>query len=275
MSDQVVVVLGTGGMGEAIARRCGTGKHIILADFNRQALARVETALRDDGYDVSTHNVDVSSRESVASLANVSAQRGDIVSVAHTAGLSTGPAKLLLRVNLLGVAYSLEEFGRVIAAGGTGVYIASTAGHLARAALTAEMESLLAITPTDELLNLPFLSENALPVPEAAYSLSKRGNQLRVQAASLEWAVRGARVNCISPGVIATPMGAAELSGPRGDSVRAMIEGSAAKRLGTAGEIAAAAAFLLGPDSTFITGTDLIVDGGIIPSLTAKERLNA
>jgi NAD(P)-dependent dehydrogenase (short-subunit alcohol dehydrogenase family) len=94
--------------------------------------------------------------------------------------------------------------------------------------------------------------------------VAKRGNQLRVQAAAHAWGGKGARLNTISPGVISTPMGAQELQGPMGAHIQSMVDLCGARRLGTPDDIAAAAAFLAGPDSSFITGNDVLVDGGVI-----------
>jgi len=268
MSD-VLVVIGTGGMGDAIARRSGAGQQVLLADFNEETLSGVADGLRADGYSVHVQKVDVSSRQSLADLAATAAELGPVKYVAHTAGLSPvqAPADAILRVDLAGVAYSLEEFAKVIAPGGAGVVISSMAGTMAVGQLPAEMESALALTPADELLTLPFLQEQAVPSPGAAYGIAKRANQVRVQAASVEWGARGARVNSISPGVISTPMGQQELAGESGASMRQMIEGSGTKRIGTPTDIAAAAAFLFGADATFITGTDLLVDGGVVAAV--------
>lgn len=269
MSQDVLVVIGIGGMGESIARRLGAGKQVLLADFNDEALERVASVMRGEGFAVSTQKVDVSSRESLAALADAAAERGDVRQVAHTAGLSPAQAPIdaILRVDLAGVAFSLEEFGRVIAPGGAGLVIASMAGSMAAGTLPVELESALALTPADDLLALPFVQAGALPNPGAAYSISKRANQLRVQAASLAWGKRGARVNSISPGVISTPMGQQELDSESGVAMRAMISASGTARVGTPSDITNAAAFLLGPDASFITGTDLLVDGGVIAAL--------
>jgi NAD(P)-dependent dehydrogenase (short-subunit alcohol dehydrogenase family) len=88
-----------------------------------------------------------------------------------------------------------------------------------------------------------------------------------VQVASVAWGRRGARVNTISPGVIATPMGASELEGPNGAVMQAMLTGSGSGRIGTPGDIAGVVDFLLGRDAGYITGTDLLVDGGVVASL--------
>ncbi len=271
MVHDVVVVIGVGGMGEAIARRQGPGRHVVLADFNAETLERVAAGLRGDGYEVTARTVDVADHASVAALADAAAALGPVTQVAHTAGLSPVQASVeaIVRVDLAGVAYSLAEFGRVVAPGGAGVVIASMAGTMALGRFPAEMEAALALTPAEELLALPFLQPGAVPDPGAAYGIAKRGNQVRVHAASLAWGARGARVNTVSPGIISTPMGQEELAGQSGAMMRAMVEASAMRRLGTPADIAAVVAFLLGPESSFVTGTDVLVDGGVVAALRA------
>jgi NAD(P)-dependent dehydrogenase (short-subunit alcohol dehydrogenase family) len=268
MTRQVLVVIGAGGMGQAIARRQAVGKTVLLADFNETTLHAAADTLRGDGHDVTTQRVDVSSYESVTELARKAAALGSVAQVAHTAGLSPVQASpaAILAVDLLGVAYVLDEFARVIAPGGAGLVISSMAGYLAPP-LTPDQEAALAHAPADELLRLPFASPEHIAQPQAAYGIAKRANHLRVQAASGPWGERGARVNAISPGVILTPMGQQELASEHGQLMRAMIDASGAGRPGTPDDIASAAAFLLGPDSTFITGTDLLVDGGVLAAL--------
>ncbi|HTL42074.1 MAG TPA: SDR family oxidoreductase [Pseudolysinimonas sp.] len=258
----VIVVIGIGGMGEAIARRQGGGGRLLLADFSEPALDRVATALRGEGFDVMTRKVDVSVRESVAELAQTAAAAGPVRQVILTAGLSPAqaPAPAILAVDLLGVAIALDEFAAVISPGGAGIVIASMAAYGAN--LSRDDEHLLARTPATELDELPVV--RAVDSPAAAYSLAKRVNQLRVQGASVSWGLRGARINSISPGVISTAMGQQELDGEHGEIIAAMVDGSGAGRIGTATDIADAAAFLLGPTASFVTGIDLLVDGGVI-----------
>ncbi|MYQ75211.1 SDR family oxidoreductase [Streptomyces sp. SID4934] len=267
MGRNVVVVIGVGGMGEAIARRQGPGNRLLLADFDVATLAAVAERLRGQGHEVVTQAVDVSSASSVTALAEAAAGLGPVTQVVHTAGLSPVQASpaAVLRVDLLGTALVVEEFGHVVAPGGAGVVIASMAGHMLRTPLTAEQESALAHTPAGELLRLPFADPEALG--QGAYGLAKYGNRLRVQAASAAWGARGARINSVSPGVIATPMGQQELDGASGRTMRAMVAASGTGRLGTPEDIAEAAAFLLGPGASFITGNDLLVDGGVVAAL--------
>ncbi|HEY0803721.1 MAG TPA: SDR family oxidoreductase, partial [Pseudonocardiaceae bacterium] len=223
----VTVITGTGGMGRAIARRLGSGSTLVLADYNADALTSAARDLQAEGHEVVTQQVDVSDAGSVAKLARAAADLGPVSTVVHTAGLSPqqASAAAILAVDLLGTAIVLDAFEEVIAAGGAGVFISSMAGHIRP--LPTEVESALSTTPTAELLALPFLSPAAISTPSMAYGISKRANHLRVAAAANGWGRRGARVNSISPGVIATPMGQAELAGASGVAMRAMISGSA------------------------------------------------
>ncbi|MBV8463909.1 MAG: SDR family oxidoreductase [Acidimicrobiales bacterium] len=270
MGADVVVVIGTGGMGQAVARRQGSGRKLLLADVDEAVLEATAERFRGEGHDVAAHPVDVSRHPSVTDLARAAAGLGAVLQVVHTAGLSPAQASApdILAVDLAGVAYVLEEFGRVVAPGGAGVVIASMAGHMVPAtALPPELEEALAAGPADELLALPFLSDPSLSDPGAAYAFAKRANQLRVCAASVSWGARGARVNSLSPGVISTSMGHEELASASGAFMRAMVEASGTGRLGTPDDIAAAVAFLLGEGSSFVTGTDLLVDGGAVAAL--------
>lgn len=268
MDNPVLVVIGTGGIGVAIARRVGSGKNVLLADASEIALNRTAETLEIEGHRVTRRLVDVSSPESVKDLAGTAAALGQVLQVAHTAGLSPmqASASEILNVDLFGVALVLEEFGTLVAAGGSGVVISSMAGHFA-SGFSPEQERDLFSTPAAELLMLPFLSE--IDDPGMAYVTAKRVNHLRVQAASADWGKRGARLNSISPGIISTSMGRQELSSENGRVMRAMIESSPSRRVGTPDDIASAASFLLGPGSGFITGTDLLVDGGVVASVRA------
>lgn len=265
--SEVTVVIGAGQIGQAIARRVSAGKHVVLADLHQTNADAAAEVLANAGFDVGTATVDVSSRESVHALVETTTARGDITGVIHAAGVSPSQAtpEVILAVDLYGTALVLEEFGNVIASGGAGVVIASQSGHRL-GALTAEQDKALATTPTDELLALPMLQPDQITDTLRAYQLAKRGNSLRVMAEAVRWAKRGARVNAISPGIIITPLAKDELTGPRGEGYRRMIEQSPAGRAGTPDEVGAVGALLMGSDGAFITGSDFLMDGGVTAS---------
>lgn len=257
----IQVVIGAGGMGLSIARRLASGCQLILADFSNTTLNAAIESLRDDGHDVEGYRVDISDYESVENLALTAAKAGRISVIVHTAGVSPAAAgtKKIYETDLLGTANIIDAFFNVVSAGTSLVCVASMAGHFAR--LSPDLERHLATASRDELLQHDEIDFGSR-IPHVAYTVAKRGNQLRVQAAARSWGSKGARLNSISPGVISTAAGRRELQGDNG--VKALVETSAARRVGTPGDIAGAIAFLTGPDSSFITGTDILVDGGAV-----------
>ena len=262
--SNVIVLIGAGSIGQAIARRVSAGKHVLLADLRQENADAAANVLSDAGFEVSTTVVDVSSRDSVHALVETSIAMGAITGVIHAAGVSPTQASpaTILKVDLYGTALVLEEFGNVIALGGAGVVIASQSGHRLPA-LTPEQNKALAMTPVDELLALQMLQPDRVADSLHAYQISKRGNSLRVMAEAVRWGKRGARINTISPGIIVTPLAKDELAGPRGPGYRRMIELSAVGRAGTPDEVGSVGALLMGPDGAFITGSDFLMDGGV------------
>jgi NAD(P)-dependent dehydrogenase (short-subunit alcohol dehydrogenase family) len=260
----VIVVIGAGSIGQAIARRVSEGKQVVLADLRLENAAAAAKVMGDAGFEVSAVTIDVSSRESVHALLQTATALGDVTGVIHAAGVSPTQASpaTILAVDLYGTALVLEEFGNVIARGGAGVVIASQSGHRL-GALTAEQDKALATTPADDLLALPMLQPDQVKDSLHAYQLAKRGNALRVMAEAVRWGKRGARVNTISPGIIFTPLAKDELTGPRGAGYRRMIELCPVGRGGTPDEVGTVGALLMGPDGAFITGSDFLMDGGV------------
>ncbi|MBS0294391.1 MAG: SDR family oxidoreductase [Proteobacteria bacterium] len=264
---EIVVLIGAGFIGQAVARRVSAGRRLLLADLKQENADRAAEVLLDAGFDVETATVNVSQRESVQQLAQRASRLGPITRVIHAAGVSPSQASpaTILAVDLYGTALVLEAFGNVIAPGGSAVVIASQSGHRL-GALADEQNRALALTPADDLLQLPFLQPGEVKDSLHAYQLSKRGNSLRVMAEAVRWGKRGARVNTISPGIIFTPLARDELTGPRGAGYRRMIERCPAGRGGTPDEVGAIAALLMGPEGTFFTGSDILMDGGVTAS---------
>ncbi len=263
MTD-VITVIGAGSIGQAIARRVSAGKHILLADIRQENAETAAKTLRDAGFSVTTAAADVSSRASVQALVALAVSLGEVQGVIHAAGVSPSQAspETILKVDLYGTALVLEAFGAVIARGGSAIVIASQAGHRL-GSLSAEQNAALATTPVEDLLALPMLQPSKVKDSLHAYQLAKRGNALRVMAEAVRWGKRGARVNRISPGIIITPLANDELNGPRGPGYRRMLELCPAGRAGTPDEVGTIGALLMGPDGAFITGSDVLMDGGV------------
>jgi len=261
---QVVVVTGSGAIGQAIARRVGAGRHVLFADLHDSHAAAAAETLVNAGFEASAMAVDVTSRAAVGALAGAATAIGDVTGIIHTAGVSPSSASsaMIFKVDLYGTALVLAEFGQCIATGGAGVVISAQAGHRL-GPLSVEQSQLLATAPADELLDLDLLRTEQMSDPMLAYQLAKRGSSLRVAAESIRWARRGARLNAISPGIVGTALGQKELSGSHSESYRRMIAQSAAGRVGTPDEVAGVAALLLGPEGAFISGSDFLMDGGV------------
>ena len=260
----VLVVIGAGQIGQAVARRVGVGKHVLLADKRFDNASAAAEILGNAGYEVSTATVDVSSRKAVHALVETATKLGDVSGLVHAAGVSPSQASpaTILKVDLYGTALVLEKFGNIIARGGAGVVVASQSGHRLPQ-LTVEQNKALATTPVEELLGLPFLQPDQVTDSLHAYQLAKRGNSLRVMAEAVRWGKRGARINAISPGIIITTLAKDELNGPLAEGYRRMIQVSAAGRAGTPDEVGNVGALLMGPDGGFITGSDILMDGGV------------
>jgi len=263
-SNEVVVLIGAGSIGQAIARRVSTAKHILISDIKIENAEQAAKTLSEAGFEVSTSIVDVASSSSVYELISKAKSIGSIVGLILAAGVSPSQASpdTILKVDLYGTALVLDAFGKVIEDGGVGVVISSQSGHRLPA-LSIEEDKSLATTPVEELLSLPLLDLNNVKDSLHAYQLSKRGNSLRVRAEAVNWGKRGARINAISPGIIITPLAKDELNGPRGDVYRKMISASAVGRAGTPDEVANVAALLMSQEGAFITGSDFLMDGGV------------
>lgn len=263
--QEVVVLVGSGSIGQAIARRVGAGKKIILGDLKISAANDAAKILENAGFETSTVEVDISSRESILNLIEHAKKFGEIKNFINAAGVSPSQASVekILQVDLYGTAVLLEEFGKIISENGSGVIISSQSGHRL-GALTEEENFLLATTPTEKLLEIDFLKKISDTLK--AYQFAKRGNVLRVMYEATNWGKRNATINSISPGIIITPLANDELHGPRKDGYLKMIEASPAKRAGTPDEVGDLAEFLMSSRGKFISGADFLIDGGTTAS---------
>ncbi|MCC7462221.1 MAG: SDR family oxidoreductase [Gammaproteobacteria bacterium] len=257
----VTVVVGSGGIGLAIARRISSGRQILVANHTQEASDAAAKVLENAGFEVTAMQADISSRAAVQAVVREAQSLGPIKALVQAAGVSPSqaPIEAILKVDLFGTAVLLEEFGKVIAEGGSGVVISSQSGYR-MPALTAAQDALLATASPEALLELDFVKnvESTLH----AYQMSKRCNSLRVRGEAVQWAKRGARVNSISPGIIVTPLAYDELHGERAGFYQSMLKKMPAGRAGTPDEVAALAALIMGPEGGFITGSDFLIDGG-------------
>lgn len=261
--QDVILLTGAGQIGLAIARRMGHGKKIVVSDKNINNAQTVTKIMTEAGFDAVAVEADISSRKSILNMIAAAQKYGEIAMLINAAGVSPSQASIetILKVDLYGTAVLLEEVGKVIKAGGTGVTISSQSGHRV-AALGAETDEQLAVTPAEELLQLEVLKPANIKDTLHAYQMAKRCNVKRVMAEAIKWGVKGARINSISPGIIVTPLALDEFNGPRGEFYKNMFAKCPAGRPGTADEVANVAELLLSQQGAFITGADFLIDGG-------------
>ena len=261
--QDVILLTGAGQIGLAIARRMGHGKKIVVSDKNINNAQTVTKIMTEAGFDAVAVEADISSRKSILNMIAAAQKYGEIAMLINAAGVSPSQASVetILKVDLYGTAVLLEEVGKVIKAGGTGVTISSQSGHR-MAALGAETHEQLAVTPAEELLQPEVLKPANIKDTLHAYQMAKRCNVKRVMAEAIKWGVKGARINSISPGIIVTPLALDEFNGPRGEFYKNMFAKCPAGRPGTADEVANVAELLLSQQGAFITGADFLIDGG-------------
>ncbi|MCM1371494.1 MAG: SDR family oxidoreductase [Bacteroides sp.] len=267
MNKEVMILTGAGQIGMAIARRMGYGMKIVIGDRSLDNAKAICAIMNNAGFDTVPFEMDLSRRESILALIAEARKYGEISMLVNAAGVSPSQASVetILRVDLYGTAVLLEEVGKVVKPGGTGVTISSQSGHR-MPALTPEQDCLLATTPTEDLLSLEMLQPENINNTLHAYQMAKRCNVKRVMAEAVKWGDRGARINSISPGIIVTPLAIDEFNGPRGDFYKNMFAKCPAGRPGTADEVANVAELLMSKRGAFITGADFLIDGGATAS---------
>lgn len=263
----VMILTGAGQIGMAIARRMGSGMKIVIGDQQMENAGAAAQIMNNAGFDAVPVEMDLSSRESILHLIAEAQTYGEISMLVNAAGVSPSQASVeaILKVDLYGTAVLLEEAGRAIRPGGSGVTISSQSGHR-MPALGAEADEQLATTPAEELLALEILQPENIRDSLHAYQMAKRCNVKRVMAEAVKWGERGARINSISPGIIVTPLAMDEFNGPRGDFYKNMFAQCPAGRPGTADEVARVAELLMSAQGAFITGADFLIDGGATAS---------
>lgn len=267
----VIALLGAGSMGTAIVRRIAAGKKILLGDISEKNLEKVSHDFKYSGNDVETMIVNALEKDSVEAFARKAASLGPVMYFIDTAGASPNQAKPehIIALDMVGTGYAVDAFGQVMAPGGAGLIISSQTGYMYPIPYETEQEILN--TPTEKLTELSIVKDVAMQNSGWAYMIAKRVNHLQaMKAAATTWKTRRARINTLSPGIIVTPLAYDEFAAA-GEGYQRMIDASAAERSGTSDEIAEAGAFLLGEHAGFITGTDLLIDGGTIAAIRTGQ----
>lgn len=208
---------------------------------------------------------DVADPGAVADLAERAASLGALRGLVHAAGISPtmGDARRILEVNLVGTQLLLDAFESQVVPGTSAVCFASSAAHqIALAGPAPELDALV-----EAPLAAGFLDDAAGRVPDSgmAYAWSKRGVQRAAARAALTWGARGGRVNSVSPGIVDTGMGRQELE--QQPMMQVILDHTPVGRLGRAEEIAALVAFLVSDAASFVTGVDVLADGGAMEGL--------
>jgi NAD(P)-dependent dehydrogenase (short-subunit alcohol dehydrogenase family) len=257
----LAVVVGAGGMAMAVARRLGRDHRLLIADRDDAHLARQAEALHAEGHDVRTAVCDVSDADAVAALAAAARRAGGFKALAHVVGLSPsmGDWRTLMSVNLIGPALVARAFEPLLTPGSAGVFVSSVAAHLTPPPpeRLAVMVDPLAPGMLERLADLLHGDLNSM----TAYGDSKAALNRLCQLWAPAWGRADARVVSLSPGLIASPMGAREFS------VRPakydLLARTPICREGTMLEIADAVEFLLSDKASFISGIDILIDGGL------------
>ncbi len=263
----VMIVTGAGQISLAITRRMGAGKKIVVGDKVPAHAEQFCKTLNNAGFDAEPFEMDMSDRATIKALVARACELGPVTMLVNGAGVSPSqaPIEAILKVDLYGTAALLEEVGAVIERGGVGVTISSQSGKR-MPQLTADQDRLLATTPAEDLLALEMLQPENINDTLHAYQMAKRCNEKRVMAEAVKWGQRGARINSISPGIIVTPLAIDEFNGPRGSFYKNMFAKCPAGRPGTADEVADVAELVMSPRAAFMTGSDILIDGGATAS---------
>ena len=265
----LAVVVGAGGLGMATARRLGYTHRLLLATRTQKTLDKQIAQLREEGHDVRGCACDVADPSDVAKLADAVAKLGPLKTLAHVVGISPNMAdfRTIMSVNLVGPAMIADALLPHMQPGGAAVFVSSLAAHLRNLPGYVWPKPEI-VTPILDNPTMPrFMEELEAAVGSEktgtlAYGMSKGGlNRMCVRLAPA-WGQKGVRIVSFSPGMIATPMGAMEF---KHQPVKLqLLRKSPVPRESTMPEIADIIEFLLSDKAAFITGTDLLADGGIL-----------
>ncbi|NDJ88457.1 SDR family oxidoreductase [Mycolicibacter kumamotonensis] len=269
-----VITGGAGGMGLATAKVIGREQPIVLCDVRQDRLDAAADVLQE--FDVVTVNCDVTDRDAVVALFDVAAGIGPVTAVIHTAGVSPsmGDADYVMRTNAIGTLNVNEVFYAVAPEGAAIVNVASMAAHLTPEELIPTGQFALALQDPDAFSGAMAAACDRMP-PELrsgiAYGVSKAFVRWYSSAQAERFNGRGLRIVSISPGSVDTEMGRLEEQGGAG----ALVADAAVPRWGTAEEMAELMAFCVSAKAGYLTGTDILNDGGVVASIRERARVAA
>ncbi len=257
----LAVVIGAGDMGMAVARRLGQQHRLLLADISEQRLDAVAERLRGEGSDVAVAVCDVTSPASVHALAQRVAAIGPLRTLAHVAGLSPSLAdwRTIMQVNLLGPRLVMDALLPHVSPGAAAIFIASMAAHVMTP--TEQVQQVLASHLAPDFIDRLIAAHGGEPTPGLSYSYSKFELIRLCRRQASVWGERKARIVSLSPGMIATSQGRTEFENNLEKLER--FRKTPLRRQGNLHEIADAVEFLASGRASFISGIDLLVDGGL------------
>lgn len=276
MAAVSLITGGAGGMGRATADIIGRDHAVVLCDVRQDRLEGAAAALADRGVDATAVVCDVTDRQAVKDLFARVTGLGTLVSVVHTAGVSPsmGDAEYVMRTNALGTVNVDEEFFAVAPEGAAIVNVASMAAHMLPAEIIPTSAFPAALQDPDRFMT-EMMAACAIAPEEArsgmSYAVSKSFVRWYTVAQAERFTGRGLRIVSVSPGSVDTEMGRLEEQAGAG----AMVADAAVPRWGRAEEMAELLAFCAGDKAGYLTGTDILNDGGVIASMTERARVAA
>ena len=276
MSRVTVITGGAGGMGQATAKIVGQDHAVVLADVRQDRLDTAATTLKDLGITATVVNCDVTERKAVARLFDTAAGLGTLGAVIHTAGVSPsmGDAEYVMRTNAIGTLNVNEIFHGTAAEGSAIVNVASMAAHMLPEELIPAAQFPTALTDEAAFMKA-MLAACDIAGPEArsgiAYAVSKSFVRWYSTSQCERFNGRGLRIVSVSPGSIDTEMGRLEEKAGAG----AMVADAAVPRWGKPEEMAELLAFCASDKAGYLTGTDILNDGGVIASIKERARVAA
>jgi NAD(P)-dependent dehydrogenase (short-subunit alcohol dehydrogenase family) len=269
-----VVTGGAGGMGLAAAHVMGRDSSVLICDISQERLDTAQRELAGAGVDCAATICDITDRRSVGQLVERAQQLGTVTSVVHTAGVSPsmGSAEAILRINAVGTVLVTNAFYDIASEGMALVNVASVAGHQLPAVFSPKRRYRRSLSDPERFHAELLAICNRLPParrPQLAYVLSKNFVIWYSKTIAAQFGVKGARVVSVSPGSFETPMGKLE----EGAGAGALAQLGALKRFGRPSEIAELLGFCASDKPGYLTGTDIVCDGGVMAAMTPRKML--